>query len=146
MVTYGNLLKMLYNLESDIDVQKFDFRINQLKEKNAKVELKEKRLKRTLNQNSYLHVCISIFAIEIGNTLEEMKTDLKRECSFMMYEKNRNKYLRSSSDLNTKEMTDWIEWIKNKAGVNSIFIPSADDYQRNWVEIEKEIQSHKQYL
>ena len=137
---------MLYNLESDIDVQRFDFRINQLKEKKAKVELKEKRLKRTLNQNSYLHVCISIFAIEIGNTLEEMKTDLKRECSFMMYEKNRNKYLRSSSDLNTKEMTDWIEWIKNKAGVNSIFIPSADDYQRNWLDIEKEIQSHKQYL
>ena len=137
---------MLYNLESNIDVQRFDFRINQLKEKGAKVELTEKRGRRSLSQNSYLHVCISLFAIAIGNTLEEEKTDLKRECSFMRYEKNGKKYLRSSSDLNTKEMTDWIEWIRNKAGMEGHFIPSPEDYQRNWVEIEKTIQEHKQYL
>lgn len=137
---------MLYNLEVDIDVQRFDFRVNQLKEKKSKIELTEKKAKRTLSQNSYLHVCIATFAISIGNTLSEMKTDLKRECSFMVYTKNGNRYLRSSTDLDTKEMTDWIDWIRNKAGMQGHFIPSPDDYQRNWIQIEKEIQAHKQYL
>jgi len=137
---------MLYDFENDIDVQRFDFRINQLKEKKSKVELTEKRLNRTLSQNSYLHVCIATFCIEVGYTLDEGKIHLKRQCNFMVYEKKGERFLKKSSSMNTKGLTDWIDWIRNYAGLQGIYIPTPEDYQRNWVEIEKQIQEHKQYL
>ena len=48
--------------------------------------------------------------------------------------------------LNTKELSDWIEWIRAKAGMSLFYLPSADDYHRNWAEIEMKIESNKQYL
>lgn len=137
---------MLYNLESDIDIQRFDFRIKQLKEKKSKVDLTEKKKNRTIRQNSFLHVLIQLFAIEYGDTLDYCKQFLKLRCQFMHYEKDGFTYLISSAKLNTKELSEWIEWIRNYAGTNGIFLPNADDYNRNWVELEKEILSHKQYL
>ena len=120
--------------------------VNAISNYNGLIKIHAVKKKRTNNQNSYLHLVITLYAIEMGNTLEEMKTDLKRECQFMRYEKNGNHYLKSSADLDTKEMTDWIEWIKNKAGMQGIHLPSPDDYTRNWQEIEREIEAHKHYL
>lgn len=101
---------------------------------------------RSNRQNRYLHSIIALYAIETGYTLEEMKTVLKRECGFMVYEKNGNKFLRSSAELDTKEMTDFIDWIRNSAGMNGIYLPSADEAGRNWDEIEKTIERNKTYL
>jgi hypothetical protein len=137
---------MIYDLSKDYEISRFKARCEQMISKAAKVDLIERRPKRTLRQNNYLHCCIALFAVEIGNTIQEMKTDLKRDCSFMIYEKNGNKYLRSSTDLSTKEMSDWIEWIRTRAGLIGIYIPNADEYMRNWAELEKQIESHKQYL
>lgn len=61
--------------------------------KNSKIELKAIQGSRSISINSYLHVCITLFAIEFGYTLAEAKTILKRECEFMVYEKNGVKFL-----------------------------------------------------
>ncbi len=137
---------MLYDFKKDFDIEMYNKRSKELIEKKAIVEVKEKRGKRTLSQNSYLHVCITMFAIFVGETLNRTKTDLKRDCYFMVEEYKGKKYLISSADLNTKELTKWIEWIRNYASVNGVFIPSPDDYRRNWAEYEKEIQACKPYL
>jgi len=129
-----------------LDKEKFLFLVESIKNHDGPVKIEKVKKRRTTSQNSYLHILITVFAIEIGNTLEEMKTDLKRDCEFMRYEKNDNWYLRRSSDLNTKEMTDWIDWIRNKAGIEGFYLPTPDDYHRNWTAIEREIESHKHYL
>ena len=135
---------MIFSLPKDIE--RFKFEVDIALGEQGIYELKKKREKRTLKQNSYLHVLIALFAIEIGLTLNESKTDLKRYCSFMWYEKKEVKYLKESSKLNTKELSDWITWIRNYAANNCIYLPSADEYGRNWVEFEKQIEAHKKYL
>jgi hypothetical protein len=127
-------------------LEKFNFYVTKLQKYEGTIELKKIQRPRTLQQNKYLHVCISVFAIETGYTLDEAKTLLKRECGFMVYEKRGQKFLKNTSDMDTKELTDFIEWIRNYAGANNIYIQSSEDYLRNWEEIEHTIEQNKQFL
>ncbi len=137
---------MLLDLSLSFDREKFQNRSIKLLEKKAKIELTEKRELRSIVHNAYCHVCISLFCIHIGYTLDEGKTHLKRKCEFMRYEKEGETFLKKSSKLDSKGMTDWIEWIRNFAGMTGVEIPSPEDYRRNWIEYEKEIESCKPYL
>lgn len=137
---------MLLDLNIDFDRKKFQNRSKKLLDKKVKIELTEKHKLRSIVHNAYCHVCISLFCIHIGYTLDEGKTHLKRKCEFMKYEKDGELFLKKSSKLDSKQMTDWIEWIRNYSGMKDIFIPSPDDYRRNWVEYEKEIEACKPYL
>ena len=137
---------MLLDLKLEFDREKFKKRCEKLLDEKAKIELTEKLEKRSLVHNAYCHVCISIFCIEIGLTLEEGKTHLKRKCEFMRYEKNGEVFLKRSSKLDSKQMSEWIEWLRNYAGMQDIEIPSPEDYRRNWVEYEKQIEACKPYL
>ena len=137
---------MLYDFKKDFDIEMYNKRSKELIEKKAIVDLRAKRKKATLSQNSYLHVCINMYAIFIGETLNITKTDLKRDCPFMVFKHNGRQYLRSSTDLDRKGKTEWIEWIRNHASVRGVFIPSPDDYRRNWAEYEKNIEACKPYL
>ncbi|GAF92833.1 unnamed protein product, partial [marine sediment metagenome] len=127
---------MKYSLPQELE--KFDFYVDKLRKKECTIELKEIRKPRTIQQNKYLHVIISLFAIETGYTLEEMKTILKRKCDFMRYKKNDQTFLKPSSQLDTKELTDWIDWIRNLAGQAEFYLPSPDNYLRDWTELKKE--------
>jgi hypothetical protein len=135
---------MIYDLSKPYDANKFKARLKTLKDK--KVELTEIREKRTLTQNSYLHVCISIFAIEFGYTLDEAKTLLKRNCSFMVYEKNGDKFLKRTRGMDSKELTDFIDWIRDYSGMQGCYIPTPDEYRQNKRQIDDHISSHKRYL
>ena len=135
---------MKFNLKTELE--KFFFYVDKFKKLECIVELKQIRKPRTSQQNKYLHVIITLFAIETGYTLDEMKTILKRDCLIMRYEKNGTTFLKKSSGMDTKELTMWIDWIRNRASGSGFFIPSPDDYLRNWTEIEKEIEQHKTYL
>ena len=137
---------MLLDLSKTIDKKKFkeygDFLLN----KEHQVQLQKIISKRTIQQNKYLHVCITLFAIEFGYTLDEAKTLLKRSCDFMMYEKNNNKFLHKTSLLDINDLTKFIEWIRNYAGVNGLYIPTSEEYISNRFEIDREIEKSKQYL
>ena len=80
---------MKLKLPSQLD--KFNFQVDQLRKYTGIVEVKKCLKKRTSLQNAYLHVLITLFAIETGYTLNEMKVYLKRGCAFMMYEKKGDK-------------------------------------------------------
>ena len=102
--------------------------------------------KRSASQNAYLHVCISIYAIELGYTLDEAKTLLKRLCPFMVYEKNGFKFIKKTSGMDSKELTDFIDWIRNHAAQQNINIPTSEEYNLNRHGIDVEIAKQKRYL
>ena len=137
---------MKYNLENDSDKSKFETRAANLLEGENYVELRKISPTRTNQQNRFLHVLISLFAIEIGLTLMEAKTDLKRACEFMRYTKNDKLYLKQTSKMDTKELSEFITWIRNYAGMQGLYLPTSEEYGRDWVAYEREISSHKNYL
>lgn len=136
-----------YNLSNDIEKKQAEARFKKLMENGKVIELKAIAEARTLKQNAYLHVCISLFAIETGYTLDEAKIILKRGCEFMRYEKKGATFLRHTSLLSTVELTNFIEWIRNLASQDlGLYIPDADEYKNNHHAIDREIESHKKYL
>ena len=137
---------MKYDLSINRDLKNAEFYFSKLVNSKSKVEIKKLINNRTISLNSYLHICISLFAIEYGYTLEEAKTLLKRNCSFMVYEKNGIKFLKKTSKMNNLECSKFVEWIRNYSAGLGLYIPDADEYKNNKFNIDKEIDKHKQYL
>lgn len=137
---------MKYDLSIEQDRNDFINRTSVLIHEGVKVELTKTKAKRSIKQNAYMHIVFNLWAINYGDTLKEAKTDLKREYG-MYYTKNNKHYLKSTADLNTKEMTTFIDWIRNRASKEGGFhISDAEEYLINQFNIDKEIQSNKQYL
>ena len=93
-----------------------------------------------------MHVCITIYAIHFGYTLDEAKVLLKRMCSFMVYEKNGTKFLVRTRDLDNEVCSKFVEWIRNHSAKEGCYIPNADEYKENQYSIDREISKNKQYL
>lgn len=137
---------MKYDLSIAQDRYNFIERTSLLIHEGVKVELTKTRAKRTVQQNKYLHIVFNLWAINYGDTLLEAKTDLKRNYG-LTYTKNGKKYLGETSKMNTKELTTFIDWIRNKASKEAQFyIPTSEEYLINQFNIDKEIQSNRQYL
>lgn len=124
--------------ERELAFSKFAF----FSEKGKRIVLKEYRHKRSNSQNSYLHVCLGFVAQETGYTLEEAKITLKRQFGrFMVYEKNGEKFLKSTAHLDTKELTEFIDFIRHTASETlEIYIPTPEQYYGDPFEIEKQLQ------
>ena len=117
-------------------------------------DLTEKKPHRTLLQNAYLHVLISYFACQTGNTAEWVKREYykklvnpslfirEREDPFM----GKVKYLRSSADLTTEDMSLSIDrfrsWASESAG---IYLPSPDEGRLISL-MEMEIERNKEFI
>ena len=137
---------MIYDLANNLDKNKAAYKFNKLAEDGKVINLTEKRKKRSVSQNSYLHVAITLFAVEVGYTIEEAKTVLKRECSFMRYEKEDFIFLKRTRDLNAKELTEFIEFIITYAAKMFITIPSSEEYILNQIDIDRHISQNKEYI
>lgn len=137
---------MKLNLSNIVDQKKAVTYLTKLLEGEKLIELKEIKKVRTLRQNAYLHVIITLYAIEFGSTLEEAKTDLKRECSFMRYENNGRHYLKSTAKLDTKELTEFIEWLRNYSSLNGCYLPTSEEYLEQKFNIDRSIEYNNQYL
>jgi hypothetical protein len=137
---------MKYDLTKETEIKRLKRKLEFLLEKGAKVDLKEVRKTRTVSQNAYLHVVITLYGIEYGYTIEEAKTYLKRTCDFMTYEKNHQRFLKTTRGMDTKQLTEFIEWIRNFAGQQGLYIPSSEEYIENRFLIDQEIESYKQFI
>lgn len=137
---------MNLDLSNPTDVKKAKTYLDKLIEGKNKVELKKITQKRTLLLNKYLHVCITLYAIHFGYSLDEAKTYLKRQCGFMVYEKNGCKFLKQTSKLDNNDCSKFVEWIRNFSSQNGCYIPDAGSYLDDKFNIDKEINNHKQYL
>lgn len=129
---------MIFNLSNEYDRPKFKEYANKLFKEGCAVELKKKSPTRTLAQNSYLHVLLSYFASEYGCSSDEVKVDFfKRTCNKDLFERTRTnkkgnevKYLRSSAELTTSEMTLAIDRFRNwSSSVAGVYLPAANEGQ-----------------
>lgn len=124
-------------------------RAKKLAESGKVIELTEKKPRRSLPQNKYLHVILAYFGTQTGNTLEWVKQQYYKKLvnpDLFIREKEdkylgRIKVLRSSADLDTAEMSLSIERFRNWAAQEAgIYIPSADEaifIQQMEIEIER---------
>ena len=137
---------MKYDLSIQHDISKFKAKVDKLIADKKKVELKAIRQVRTVQQNKYLHVLFTLYGIEVGLTIEESKTLVKRTCPFMVYEKNNIKFLKRTSQLNTEEMTKFIEWFRTWSSQQGIYLPNAEEYIMQKLFIDNEIERHQEFL
>lgn len=137
---------MIYDTSQELQVNKLLSRLDALLSKKCIIELTEKKNNRTVSQNSYLHVCITLFAIETGFNLEDAKQLLKRACHFMHTFDGDKIKTKLTRDLNTQELTDFIEWIRTFSAMQGNYIPTADEYKLNKFAIDSEIEKFKEYL
>ena len=140
---------MIYNLSSPLDKANFLARSKKLADSGVIVDLTEKKPRRSLPQNKYLHVILAYFGTQTGNTLEWVKQQYYKKLvnpDLFIREKEdkylgRIKVLRSSADLDTSEMTLSIERFRNWAAQEAgIYIPSPDEsmlIQQMEIEIER---------
>lgn len=145
---------MVFNLENPIDKISFREYCNKLFLDGGVVEVKKKSPLRSLPQNAYLHVCLGYFASEFGYTIEEVKMEIfKKRVNHEIFSRvrmNRRgqavRYLRSSKDLDSKEMTDAIERFRNySSSVAGLYIPAPDEREALF-EAQKQISKYELYL
>lgn len=139
----------LFNLSNPLDNANFLLRAKKLAESGKIVELTEKKPRRSLPQNKYLHVILAYFGTQTGDTTEWVKQQYYKKLvnpDLFIREKEdkylgRIKVLRSSADLDTSEFSLSIERFRNWAAQEvGIYIPSADEailIQQMEIEIER---------
>lgn len=140
---------MIYDTSNPLDKANFMLRAKKLAESGKVIELTEKKPRRSLPQNKYLHVILAYFGTQTGNTLEWVKQQYYKKLvnpDLFIREKEdkylgRIKVLRSSADLDTAEMSLSIDrfrnWSAQEAGV---YIPASDEailIQQMEIEIER---------
>ncbi|MEG1766786.1 MAG: hypothetical protein RRY02_09740 [Muribaculaceae bacterium] len=143
---------MLYNLSNPLDVENYKLRCDRLLSTKAVVDLTEKKRKRSSSQNKYLHVILSYFATQYGESLEYVKQKyFKIHCNPDIFIRDKvdafigkTKILRSSADLDTLEMTTAIDRFRNwSAKEADIYLPAPDeDVMIQLMEIETDRNKH----
>ena len=144
---------MVYDTSHPLDKANFLLRAKKLAESEKVIELTEKKPRRSLPQNKYLHVLLAYFGTQTGNTLEWVKQQYYKKLvnpDLFIREKEdkylgKIKVLRSSADLDTSEFSLSIERFRNWASQAGIYLPNADEYiiiQQMEIEIER----NKEYL
>ena len=140
---------MVYDTSNPLDNANFLLRAKKLAESGKIVELTEKKPRRSLPQNKYLHVILAYFGTQTGDALAWVKERYYKvliNSDIFIRQKDdkflgKTQYLRSSADLDTAEMSLSIERFRNWAAQEAgIYIPSADEailIQQMEIEIER---------
>lgn len=127
---------MIFILKNPFDVEKFRNWCEGVIDRQATVECRRKYPPRSIAQNNYLHVILTYFASEFGYSTDEVKQDLfKRQVNASIFVHERiNKrgqtvsYLRSTTDLDTAEMTVAIERFRNwSASEQGLYLPEPHE-------------------
>ena len=146
---------MKYDLSNPSDRERLQGHVAKAIEKHEGiVEFTTRKPQRTMSQNRYLHVILSYFASEYGESLEYVKQKFFKEvCNRdLFYTLKDDKILgytdvvKSTADLTTDEMSLAIERFRNFSAMNAgIYIPSSDEHRL--LELaEMEVERNKEYM
>lgn len=144
---------MIYNPEKQIDVSRAIERLKFFIENKRVFELTEKRKKRTISQNAYLHLLFGWFALETGYTTEEVKQEIFKKIvnPNTFYEGEFGNIItierwRSTANLNTQEMTLCIDRFRDYSSKEAgIYLPQPCDLAM-LQEMEIQISNNQNYL
>ena len=120
------MIDLVLNMEAEDDKKRLYEILKGLKGLNV-VQIKKYRKGRTLNQNKYLFgVIYRYLGHEIGYTVEECHQLMK--VRFLSYQNGIHTFTRSTTDLDTAEMTEYIDQIRTFALEEfSCYIPEASE-------------------
>lgn len=144
---------MIYDTSKEFDKQRAITRFNQLISKGRRIELKSIE-KRSLSQNNYLHLILSLLAIETGNTLDYAKEVFyKRTANKDIFVRikddellGQTEYLRSSASLSQEEFSTSIDRLRDwSSQVAGIYLPAANE-QEFLTSIEYEMSRYRQWI
>lgn len=144
----------LYDTAQDYEAQRARTRLEFLIGKGRLVDLTD-RSRRSTAQNSYMHVCIGIVAMETGYPMDYVKDEwFKKLVNPQTFRDGeiRDPYTgqtvtrwRSSASLSTEEMTLAIDRWRNWAARQGWYIPSPEE-EAMIRQSAAEIDRQKQYL
>ena len=146
---------MIFNSEIELDVKSAKERFQWLVDNKKTFELIEKREKRSIKQNSYLHLLFSWFALQTGYTESEVKQEIFKAHvnTDIFYEGETGKIIkvhrwRSTADLNSKEMSLSIDRFRDFSAKDlGIYLPTPEDMVSiNQMERELSKYSSMQYV
>lgn len=137
---------MKFNLASQTDAGKALNYLLELTQHGKLAEVKKVSPRRSLSQNSYLHLLISAFGAHFGYNLDEAKAIYKElNASIYKYEKKGRIFWRSSAELDKEEMAKSIDRFMQKSAEHGYPLPLASNIE--WLQqIENEIERSKYYL
>ena len=144
---------MLYDGSNPLHAAQARTRLEKLIGDGKAFELKERKPARSGRANRYLHVCLSYFGLQVGETVEYVKEYYyKRLCNpdIFVREKEdrftgRVKYLRSSAELDSAEFSLSIDRFRNwSASAAGIYIPSPEEHRMLFM-MESELERAKEY-
>lgn len=149
----------VFNLHNEYERQQFKDYCNMIYKQCIEaplgiVEVKKKHRQRSSSQNAYLHVCLGYYASEFGYSIDEVKQDIfKRQLNsdiFLVDRVNKRgervKRLRSSRDLDVKEMTTAIERFRNwSVAVCSLYIPAPNETEALF-EAQRQMEKYEEFL
>ena len=145
---------MWYDGSNELQAVQARVRLEKLIEGGKVFELTEKKPKRSLSQNAYLHVILGYFATQTGNTLEWVKKEyFKKLVNPDMFIRKKDdpflgqvKYLLSTTELDTAQMTTAIDRFRNwSAAEASVYLPAPDE-ERLLQLAQIEIERNKEYI
>jgi hypothetical protein len=133
---------MKLRTSNSVDANKARVYLDSLIKKGADIELKEVRKARSVDQNSYLHVCLAIFCNESGYMMDEAKEIFSQLLPEMLrYERNGFEFRKSTSTLDTKEMSTLIEKIRSVCSEElGTYVPTSEEYMINKFAVDRDIQ------
>jgi len=139
-------MPMIFNLADVHEIAKAREYLNQIARLGKRVEITRKAEQRSLPQNSYLHLLLQYYGTEVGYTLDEAKTLYKRlNANLYVYEKNGQKFLKSSADLSVEDMAITVDKFIEYAESNGIPMPRADN--QDFLDLAtNSVEAHKKYL
>lgn len=146
---------MIYNPANEIDVQRSVDKLKYFIKKKKVFELKQKQVSKTYPQIKYVHLIMSWFALEYGETMEYIKLEyFKKIVNPTIFEfefinrktgEVRMEY-RSLADVTKDELTLAINRFRDFSSKEAgIYLPEPKDLAI-LQQIEIEINNNKQYL
>lgn len=155
---------MVYNMLNPTEVDKFKERVGTLLSKAESLQknnpmgkmmvldLKERQPPRTNQQNAYVWVIITYYALEIGDRKDNAEQKFKEVNKDIFFRTFINKfgkeisYYRHMNELDKEEMSEaitrWRNWCSMECG---IYIPSSDDYNF-MIYVERQEELNKDFL
>lgn len=141
---------MIYKTQNKYHRQRAVVRFQKLIEKGATIELTEKKPRRTIQQNRYLHLILGWFAYETGYTLQEVKQYIFKQMvnPAIFYDGEVGELVpvqrwRSTAGLDTAELTTAIDKFRDYSSAEAgIYLPEPRDLVA-LQEIEIELKNNK---
>lgn len=146
---------MILDATKEFDIERARTRLETLIKNKSKFELTEKKPIRSVSQNAYLHLIIGWFAIEYGETTDYVKRMIFKKLvnpEIFIFEREntktreKRKELRSSSNLDTREMTIAIDRFRDYSSKEfGVYLPEAGEIDF-LNEIKTQIENNKNHL